>query len=445
MNQQLTLQIFHHQHWHYAGMLRFDDDDPNCEKTFEYEHEYALAHMDATDNTAVSCLFAVELMHFYRSKLWFGFIDDLLPSGASRRWWVGHLNLQGTSDFQQNIALLQNAVIAPIGNMRIKECVTEVHDQVRDIRFTQQDVTSRHTDFLEYAQAVGAASGGATGAGGEAPKLLLCQNANNDVWIDTLQASECEPCVHYLVKFPRGNRTEIDKDILRAEYHYYQELHALGMETIDTTGMKLIEDNNIPSLWLPRFDVKQVGRQRFWLGMESIYSLLEKPAGSYLKHQEVFNALVTVISVNNQDDLEQLATEYLKRDLLNVVFGNSDNHGRNMAVLKEYGSIRLAPIYDFAPMKMDPEGITRTTTWGQPYEIGGGYQWRNIVDTLPDYGAFEIDPDKVFNELCHFAKQLLGLRKRLQVRGVPQSILNAPNIGFEYLDEKLKRWGLING
>ena len=39
--------------------------------------------------------------------------------------------------------------------------------------FSKEDVAERNIDFLEYAQQMGAISSGATGAGGEAPKLLI--------------------------------------------------------------------------------------------------------------------------------------------------------------------------------------------------------------------------------------------------------------------------------
>ncbi|QKO15132.1 hypothetical protein HAT91_03543 [Dickeya solani] len=41
------------------------------------------------------------------------------------------------------------------------------------------------------------------------------------------------------------------------------------------------------------------------------------------------------------------------------------------------------------------------------------------------------------------AVQLVGLKARLQARGVPESILTMPSIGFDYLPEKLQRWGLL--
>ena len=44
--------------------------------------------------------------------------------------------------------------------------------------------------------------------------------------------------------------------------------------------------------------------------------------------------------------------EYVKRDVANIVLGNKDNHGRNTAVQRHCdGTVRLAPVFDFAPMR----------------------------------------------------------------------------------------------
>ena len=74
--------------------------------------------------------------------------------------------------------------------------------------------------------------------------------------IDTYQQNFEQPDQYYLVKFPRNNRSEIDCNILRAEYYYYRELHDLGFDTIVVNRMKLIEGRQYPSLWLPRFDTE---------------------------------------------------------------------------------------------------------------------------------------------------------------------------------------------
>lgn len=57
--------------------------------------------------------------------------------------------------------------------------------------------------------------------------------------------------------------------------------------------------------------------------------------------------------------------EYAKRDLTNRAMGNPDNHGRNTALRKTPGGgITLAPLFDFAPMRLAIEGIARLTRWG---------------------------------------------------------------------------------
>ena len=183
---------------------------------------------------------------------------------------------------------------------------------------------------------MGAISGGATGAGGEAPKLLLRCSSDSEVWIDTYQDSFQNVDKHYLVKFPRNQRSNDDCDILRAEFHFYKELTAMGMDTIDVTDMKLREGAHYPSLWLSRFDVYWQGNSWQKHGLESVFSVLNKPAGSYLNHFDVLTKLCALLSGRDSGfDTRSFVCEWLKRDLLNIAFGNSDNHGRNTALLKK--------------------------------------------------------------------------------------------------------------
>lgn len=404
--------------------------------------EHTLEYLARRDTPACSINLPVAIAETYRRPTWFTFLDDIIPSGAARRYWVQLLGLSGQSGPAQDSELLSKGTIAPIGNLRIKEALPEKvpGSQLRQYRFNDEDVCERQTDFLEYAQEMGAASGGATGAGGEAPKLLLRRSSKGEVWIDTWQDDACNLDQHYLVKFPRNNRSEIDCDILRAEYHYYLELDALGVETVDVSKLRLLEGSTYPSLWIPRFDVSyETGReQRF--GLESIYSVMEQEPGSFLNHFDVLRKLVEVLhECNHKFDSSTFVAEWVRRDLLNVAFGNSDNHGRNSALLKRPHHIDLAPVYDFAPMKADPEGITRTTKWGIPFEEGGNFNWINICNELSDIA----DPAQILNTLKAQASALSGLGQRLRNRGVSSNIINMPTFGFSRLDEKLKRWELL--
>ena len=87
-------------------------------------------------------------------------------------------------------------------------------------------------------------------------------------------------------------------------------------------------------------------------------------AGSYMSHSDVLRNLVALWqNVGQAEQVGDLVFEYMRRDLLNQILGNSDNHGRNTSILRTEQGMSLAPIYDLAPMVMDDEGVTRTTKW----------------------------------------------------------------------------------
>ena len=133
-----------------------------------------------------------------------------------------------------------------------------------------------------------------------------------------------------------------------------------------------------------------------------------------------------------------LVAEYLRRELLNLLLGNSDNHGRNIALLRGERPLRWAPIYDLAPMVMDPGGVTRTTTWPDPLERGGQLRWRDICRALAPC-ASGID---LWADLRDFAARLLPLPALLEEEGFPIEALNFPRIRVASLKKTLQDWGL---
>jgi len=446
----LTVQAFHQGQWHDAAELVFEHPERGRRgpARLGYLTDYALEWLDHDDEHACSLRLPIELMNTHQSPRWFTFLDDIMPSGASRRYWVAQLGISALGEAEQDVALLAKGTIAPVGNLRIKEALPErpAGSTLEQQRFAMVDVVNRDSDFLAYAQQMGAAGGGATGAGGEAPKLLLRCSSDDQVWIDTYQDDPANIDQHYLVKFPRGQRTVIDNDILRAEYYFYHELAALGVATIDTQGMRLIEGARYPSLWLPRFDVGYQEGALARYGLESVYSVMGKEPGSFLNHFAVVGVLVDMLSQQfrvresgDHFDTARFVSEWVKRDLLNVAFANSDNHGRNAALLKTPQGTWWAPVYDFAPMKADPEGIVRTITWGAPFEEGREFNWAAIAERLSVY----LPPERLMAELKALGSQLVGLKKRLAQRGVPNTILALDAVGLDHLDAKLQRWGLV--
>ena len=102
------------------------------------------------------------------------------------------------------------------------------------------------------------------------------------------------------------------------------------------------------------------------------------------------------------------------------------------------GQIALAPIYDLAPMMMDPEGIARTTRWPGPIEHGG-MDWHAACVALQDWG----DPERLFQELREDAERLRALPDLLHERALPPEVFDHPRIALGRLDERLRRWELL--
>ncbi|MEE1673606.1 HipA domain-containing protein [Agarivorans aestuarii] len=459
--EELTVELFQHGRWVELATLTFNEPNSGikgpCRMVYRFDH--TITHYLECADSAVSILLPVETYvetYVEQSMHWYRFLEDIMPAGSSRDFWVNRLGLQDAPEPQRDFRLLQQGTIAPIGNLRIKESLNQgaENEMIAQMRFPITDVTERHSDFLEYAQARGAAAGGASGAGGAAPKLLLRCNKDDQVWIDAYQNQIDNTDQHYLVKFARGN-TQRDADILRAEFHFYHILTTLKFDTIDISTMRLIESERGPSLWLPRFDVAINNGQVEHRGLESVYSVLDKSSASFMYHSDVIRELIRVIGQNcdastTSSFLDSHGTawfviEWVKRDLLNIIFGNSDNHGRNTSFLKHNDVISLAPVYDFAPMKADMEGITRTFTWGSKQtahgvmEVGGEYNFNAIAQSLADL----VDPDILLNELRELAGRLVNIETYLNERGVPKSIVEHSGIGYGATANKLERWGLV--
>ncbi|WP_198387052.1 type II toxin-antitoxin system HipA family toxin [Shewanella marisflavi] len=433
---KLTIQIKLGVNWHDAATLSFEQD----QMSLKYLEPYALEHFGCDDNRALSVNLPVTVFPYHTTtKKPFRFIDDIVLSGAGKRFWIANGLSKGSSTYNT----LHQFTCGPIGNIRVKEaCASTCADPLLcETSFTVDDVVNKGWDLLDYAKKLGIDVRSATGAGGEAPKYLLSKQGQL-VWLSSFGTIKAANSEHYLVKFPRGKQSAIDSDILRAEFHYYHELEALGFNTIATKGMMLLEGPKCPSLWLPRFDVVTADdggvTQR---AIESVYSVLQKPPGSLLDHEETLRTLIQTIQSSfmvqeqgYQFDVENFVIEWVKRDLTNIIFGNSDNHGRNISLVRSQGKIMLAPIYDFAPMKADPQGVVRTITWHANIEIGGNLNFLKIAEALDDL----VPTDRLLNELGCLAESLLSLRSRLEKRGVPAAILNYPSIGLNFIEKKLQ-------
>lgn len=440
MAKELTVEVFAGGAWQDAYSLKFEDPLNPREGTCitGYLSSYYLNNMEHEDSffeSSVSVGHRLD-MNISASKGYPAFLLDIIPAGAAFRSLQKRFAARKPDDVAMELFLLERYTPSPIGHMRIKQSLPYLAEG-KPMGFSRNEVAERNTDFLEYAYEQGAAIGGATGAGGEAPKLLLAEHHDGLMYAEATLSAE-QPKRHWFVKFPRNRVAAIDKDILRAEYQYYCAITEVGMNTISTDGLELIDDGeHKPSLWMPRFDreVTEQGIRRH--PVESIYSVCNViENGAFLNHEFVLNRLGEVWTMAGQsDELFDLAVEYISRDLLNRILGNSDNHGRNISIIRDGGKLKLAPIYDLAPMVLDPDGITRVLKWKD--EKAGAPNWRKACDSLAGVGSGDV----YFDALRSKAESFRALPDLLV--NLPDSVRNAKSIPLNSLDARLAEWGLI--
>jgi len=437
----LTLQAYTSGKWLDAMTLVFVEPEKGFEGPcrFGYKKDYVannFEYIESPFSKAVSARLPLDWDSTSLKKAP-AFLLDIAPAGAAKRFLMARVGQEKPEGISADLFLLGRSTPAPIGHMRIKESVDAVVERVA-MGFPRNEVVDRDNTFLEYAYEQGAAIGGATGAGGEAPKLLMSEGRDGLLYPDAV-ISDDQVVQHWFVKFARNKGTQTDQIILRSEFHYYKALHALGIETVAADGLTL-EEANKPSLWMQRFDRKVTDQGVERLAVESIYSLAGVTVpGSYMDHLEVIQHLAQLWTLAGQvDQIPDLVSDYLRRDLLNKILGNSDNHGRNTSIIRDTDSFRLAPIYDLAPMVMDDEGGTRTTKWPKHLEVAGEVKWREVCNALAMIG----DPEALYEGLRKDADHLLALPDILTASGLPEVTMNHPAIALRNLEQRLKNWGL---
>ncbi|MED5490665.1 MAG: HipA domain-containing protein [Pseudomonadota bacterium] len=438
MYPALTIQTHANGQWHDA--LELSPSNPgsvaDARTTASYKTAYLGEFVEAIDSIfeyAVSVNLPVSWSPV-DSKGFPAFVYDIIPAGHARRSLLKRFHDEKPDGVDTDWFLLGRCTPSAIGNLRVKESAEALEDTGAEA-FARQHIVERTNDFLEYAYEAGAALGGATGAQGEAPKLLLAESRDGQFYADAMLDDRLV-LAHWLVKFARNNVTENDKNILRAEYHYYKALADLGLNTVPTAGLSL-EEADKPSLWMPRFDRVVQGEGVERIAVESVYSLLgNTEPGSRLKHEAVLARLIELWCISGQEaEVPDLIFEYIRRDLLNRILGNSDNHGRNIAVFRHSERFELAPIYDLAPMILDAEGVTRATKWEA--ESKGAPDWRKSCACFQQWYA----PEDLYQRVRDAAKEFKALPDLLV--NMPLDIRQDAALPVNDLDKHLRQWELI--
>ena len=184
------------------------------------------------------------------------------------------------------------------------------------------------------------------------------------------------------------------------------------------TGAPLAYQNE--TLFVPRFDRIIENERVIRLGMHSLYALANIPGyGTSVCHDIYCQALARVAT----DPARELR-EYIIRDVLNLALRNTDNHGRNSAILRNDGKITLSPIFDFAPMFLDPEGINRVSRWDDE-RPGGQPEWARICEKL----QYAFDPTETRAWIAALSDEVQKLPETMRDCHVEDEII-----------ERLARW-----
>ncbi|WP_122520515.1 type II toxin-antitoxin system HipA family toxin [Pannonibacter phragmitetus] len=385
---RLTLQTHFDGEWHYAATLELKDGAAGFlgASIADYDLDYFVSVASAEfaagktvrDHRALSVRYPVDLENRY-SRSWPPFLLDLMPQGHARRKLAGHLGLAEGARVS-DLPLLLRSATGGIGNIRIKEAADAEAERLRGVErqgVTEAEILDRSDRFMEAADRFGMLASGSSGLQGEWPKVAMTQ-ANDGLYYPDSFVGDDEAVRHVIVKLVRSNEPS-DRLILEGEALYSRIAQAIGLNVSEPStyaeGVLII----------PRFDrKKKEGGGTVRLGQESLVSAIGVADFGHVGTHEAYIGVLRQYSADPFADI----VEYLKRDIANLALGNPDNHGRNSALSKHPdGTIRLSPLFDFAPMRLAKEGIVRSTRWGVMRDSGRDHlpDWKHICgELMPD-------------------------------------------------------------
>ncbi|MGE3756466.1 MAG: type II toxin-antitoxin system HipA family toxin, partial [Pseudobdellovibrionaceae bacterium] len=334
---------------------------------------------------------------------WPAYLLDLIPAGVARDNWLKRLNL--VDGFDADFELLAKGAINPPGHIRVKTEKNPFEGNMHHAGFDYSEVVGRGVDFIDYAESMGAIVSGTSGAQGVAPKFLLVQDSK-EKWHGDGAISDSQIKESWLVKFPRGKK-ESDYKILELEAAYYRIAKKMGVRVHGP----LLWDQD--ALFVPRFD-REIQPQKGLVrkGLESLISAMGVADFGVSKSHEDYIQIIAKYCTRPKIEIQ----EYILRDFLNIVMGNTDNHGRNTALLKELdGTIKLSPLFDFAPMTLDDSGIARVSKWQK--EDSQIPNFSSIYDLLLAH-KFTADEASVFlKKTFEQLENLMSEMKREKIEG----------------------------
>ncbi|WP_240648121.1 type II toxin-antitoxin system HipA family toxin [Pararobbsia silviterrae] len=400
-----TLQIFLDDRWIDCAEIEQD----GALFHWNYPVHYAIEHTHAP----VSLVEPVDI-DIRSARTLPAFLYDLVPQGAGRRFLLGELKLADGPD--ADFALIRAGAFNPVGRLRVAEAVRYFdahvtrHPDARGLPgLTIDDIVMRSEAFKERMFLHGMLGTGTTGVQGAAPKYLLSRDRKGLLHGDAV-VSDADATAHFIAKLPRGSGAA-DAKVLRNEAPYMHVAAALGIRT----------HADLPTLHgdvllVPRFDrIAHDGRVER-LHQESIASILR--LSGFDQRPSLFEVVSGIRAIASDPTAETL--EFLKRDVLNLAMRNTDNHARNTAVQSIGGTVRLTPLFDFAPMYLDPDLIPRALRWYRPDTQVELTDWADVLATLP----VRADERRTLAlELNRFARRIERLPDVMNEHGVDRDII----------------------
>jgi serine/threonine-protein kinase HipA len=249
---------------------------------------------------------------------------------------------------------------------------------------------------------------GTTGVQGVSPKYLLSTDEEGR-WFPDMTLPDDRACAHWLLKLPRG-KGSADRTVLRNEAAYLRLAAACGLR------MSSAPEVRGDVLFVRRFDRPLVEGHLHRLYQESLASVCDlRGFGLPKSQQTLLRGLRSVVT----DPLGE-TIEFMLRDVLNLAMRNTDNHARNTAVQRlPGGTVQLTPLFDFAPMFLDPEIIPRSCHW-QASDGKVQRVWTEIVEGL------EVDDRErgaIAKVLHHFAPRMAALAEIAKDCGVEAQVI----------------------
>ncbi len=404
MEKTLTVELHLDGCWHRAAEVRVRGRSGSRSEptSFEYDIDYAAEHLGARGSEAVS----VDLPPDFALRQFSSFpafLVDLMPQGEARR--LCEARIRRASGTPTDWTVLRHGAGSPVGNLRIARAAHRPDPGA--VGLPRAEVVRRGDAFRAWALSQSVPMRGATDTGGAAPKLLLAEDRDGLLHADGVLPDD-RAARHWLVKFPRG-RTTRDHQVLAAEAPFLEVARRLGLRC----GAALEYEPSV--LFVPRFDREVVGEGVVRHGLESVYSLLGViEAGSRLAWEDVCGAVAGAV-----DEPAGAVTEIVLRDALALALGDTDNHGRNTALRKLPGRVELSPLFDFAPMFLDPEQIRRSTRWGSERSAPTP-DWRQVIDAVSDW----LRADELADHLLDLARRLPGVSGWLLELGVEREVVD---------------------